>query len=181
MTRSGCASAVRLKGRCPLISAKVGIGLTPIPVISVAGSTASANKPPYSSAWGWRKPPPPQRLHPSGGDGCQGWSSVRKWSNDHFRNFAGTGATPAPLRSDHRRGRRMPAGRPQSRVSAATERQRDESRVIALLHPDQDGALALGPRRCNDLAHIRWRGDGFPGNLENDVTCREPVICRDAA
>ena len=28
MTRSGCASAARLKGRCPLISAKMGIGHT---------------------------------------------------------------------------------------------------------------------------------------------------------
>jgi len=28
VTRSGCASAARLKGRCPLISAKMGIGHT---------------------------------------------------------------------------------------------------------------------------------------------------------
>ena len=180
VTRSGCASADRLKGRCPLISAKVGIGHTNSGHFG-GGVNCLGQGSPQSYARGWRRPPPPQRLHPSGGDGCQGWSSVRKWPNDRFRNFAGTGATPAPLRSDHRRGRRMPAGRPQSRVLAATERQRDETRVVALLHSDQDGALALGPRRCDDLAHIRWCGDGFPGNLENDVTCREPVICRNAA
>src|SRR4029079_3182390 len=99
VTRSGCASATRLKGRCPLISAKVGIGHTNS---CHFGGGVNCFQPwvPYSYARGWRKTPPPQRLHPSGGDGCQGWSSVRKWPNqDHFRNLAGTGAMPAPLRS----------------------------------------------------------------------------------
>ena len=103
---------------------------------------------PISYARGWRRPPPPQRPHPSGGDGCQGWSSRSKVAQlrSHFRNFAGTGTMPAPLRSDHRRGRRMPAGRPQSRVSAAAQRQRDEARVVTLLHADQDAALCLRVR-----------------------------------
>ena len=55
--------------------------------------------------------------------------------------LAGTGAMPVPLRSDHRRGRRMPAGRPQTRVSAAAQRQRDKARVVTLLHADQDCRL----------------------------------------
>src|SRR6188472_482346 len=80
VTRSGCASAARLKGRCPLISAKVGIGHTNS---SHFGGGVNCLGPRFlhSYARGWRRPPPPQRLHPSGGDGCQGWSSVRKWPN----------------------------------------------------------------------------------------------------
>src|SRR6185503_9941460 len=95
---------------------------------------------------------PPQR-----GRRMPGLELRSKVAQEPLPEFAGTGAMPAPLRSDHRRGRRMPAGRPQSRISAAAERQRDEARVVALLHADQDCPFALRPCGRDDLAHVRWR------------------------
>ena len=154
VTRSGCASAARLKGRCPLISAKVGIGHT--------------NSSHFSGGVNYLQPWAPIRTRGGGGNRHPLYDSTPAGATDarvgapfesgpsenHSRNFAGTGALPAPLRSDHRRGRRMPAGRPQSRVSAAAQRQRDEASVVTLLHADQDCPFALCPRSRDDLAHV---------------------------
>ena len=107
VTRSGCASAARLKGRCPLISAKVGIGHT--------NSSHFGGGVNYLQPWG------PIRTLGGGGNRHPLYDSTPAGATDarvgapfesgpsenHSRNFAGTGALPAPLRSDHRRGRRM--------------------------------------------------------------------------
>src|SRR4029079_6719678 len=71
--------------------------------------------------------------------------------------FSRDGRDARPVEVDHLRGRRMPAGRPQTRVSAAVQRQRDEARVVTLLDADQDCPFALCPCSRDDLAHVRWR------------------------
>jgi len=66
-------------------------------------------------------PPPPPRPHPSGGDGCRGWSSYRKRppSMRPPSAIAGTGSTPVPLRADQPAGATDAGGRPQTHPPAS--------------------------------------------------------------
>ena len=156
MTRSGCASVARLKGRCPLISAKVGIGHTNS---SHFGGGVNCLQPdPLVVREGVAETATPSTTPPQRGRRMPGLELRSKVTQPRsLPEFSRDGRDARPVEVDHRRGRRMPAGRPQTRVSAAAQRQRDKARVVTLLHADQDRPFALRPRGRDDLAHIRRR------------------------
>ena len=134
---------------------------------------------PRSYARGWRKPPPPQRPHPGGGDGCQGWSSDRK-------RVHASAARRSVISRDGRDARPVEVGPPAGAtdagstssklLSAAAKRQGDKARVVTLLHADQHAALAFRSRAGDDIAHIGRRRNRFAGNFHDDIACREAMV-----
>src|SRR3954454_6038704 len=84
-----------------------------------------------------------------------------------------------PPGSLRRRGRRLPAGRPELVVSApafkqarqltASDGNREEARVVAGFDAQQDRPFAAGPRIRESLAHLLRRGDALACDVENDI------------
>jgi hypothetical protein len=81
-----------------------------------------------------------------------------------------------PVEVDGRRGRRLPAARPNLKTSAVADRQSDEAGVVTRFHPQQHGTFAFRARAGDFLAHVGGRGNGLAGDLQNDVAGREAVI-----
>ncbi len=69
----------------------------------------------------------------------------------------------------------MPVGVPKT-MSAAAERQGDETRVVALFDAKQNATLSFSARARDNIAHIGRRRNGFAGDLEDHVSGRETVI-----
>src|SRR5689334_8797679 len=90
-----------------------------------------------------------------------------------------------PPGSLRRRGRRLPAGRPERVVCApafkgarqltASDGNREEPRVVAGLDAKQDRALAAGARIAKSLAHLLGRSDALTCDIENDVAVLEAM------
>ena len=101
MTRSGCASTVRPKGRCPLISAKGGIGHTNSSHFRDEAKPLSRSAS-FSYARGWRKTTTPSTTPPQRGRRMPGLELVSKAAPGKagLREHGGTGMQPVPLRAD---------------------------------------------------------------------------------
>src|SRR4051794_28265452 len=90
-----------------------------------------------------------------------------------------------PPGSLRRRGRRLPAGRPELVVSApafkqarqltASDGNREEARVVAGFDAQQDRPFAAGPRIRESLAHLLRRGDALTCDVENDIAILEAL------
>src|SRR5215470_3992730 len=95
-----------------------------------------------------------------------------------------------PPGSLRRRGRRLPAARPELGVSApafkrarqltACDRHREEARVVARLDAKQDRAFAARARVREGLAHLLRRRDTLSCDVENDVAVLEALARRRA-
>src|ERR1044072_6840471 len=100
------------------------------------------------------------------------------------------GVSTHPPGSLRRRGRRLPAGRPELGVLApafklarqltACDRHREEARVVARLDAKQDRALAPRPGIREGLAHLLRGGDALACDIENDVAVLEALLRRRA-
>src|SRR4029077_18201711 len=120
-------------------------------------------------------PPPPIRPGPVGGHG-EGRGRVVS---------AGMGCYTHPPGSLRRRGRRLPAGRPElvssapafkrARRSTASERNREEPGVLTRLHAQQDRPLAARARIREGLAHFVGARHTLAGNIEDHVTGTEAL------
>src|ERR1051325_575053 len=90
-----------------------------------------------------------------------------------------------PPGSLRRRGRRLPAGRPELVVSApafkrarqltASDGNREEPRVVARLDAQQDRSLAAAARIRESLAHLLGRGDALARDVEDDIPVAEAL------
>src|SRR3954470_15047266 len=90
-----------------------------------------------------------------------------------------------PPGSLRRRGRRLPAGRPELVVSApafkqarqltASDWNREEARVVAGFDAQQDRPFAAGPRIREGLAHLLRRGDALTCDVENYIAVLETL------
>src|SRR5206468_3138879 len=90
-----------------------------------------------------------------------------------------------PPGSLRRRGRRLPAGRPELVVSApafkqarqltASDGNREVARVVAGFDAQQDRPFAAGPRIRKSLAHLLRRGNALTCNVENDIAVLEAL------
>ena len=88
---------------------------------------------------------------------------------------AGTGSRPVPRVRPPAGRRRMPADRPTS-ASGVAERQRDETRALARLHPQQHRVLAAALRGLEvACATSPGLGDRLAADVENDVADLEAV------
>src|SRR3954463_3150895 len=92
-----------------------------------------------------------------------------------------------PPGSLHRRGRRLPVGRPElvvlapafkrARQLTASNWDREEARVVARLDAQKDCPFAAGPRIRESLADLLRCGHALPSDIENHVTILETVRC----
>ena len=73
----------------------------------------------------------------------------------------------------------MPVGVPKT-ISAAAERQGDETRVVTFFHAKQNATLSFSTRAREDIANIGRCRNGFAGNLKDHISGRETVIGGDA-
>src|SRR6185369_4948358 len=95
------------------------------------------------------------------------------------------GCDTHPPGSLRRRGRRLPAGRPElvysppafkrARRSTASERNREEPGVLTRLHAQQDRSLAARARIREGLADFVRARHALAGNIEDDVSGAESV------
>src|SRR5437763_15814930 len=95
------------------------------------------------------------------------------------------GCDTHPPGSLRRRGRRLPAGRPElvysapafkrARRSTASERNREEPGVLARLHAQQDRPLAARARIREGLADFVGARHALAGDIKNHVSGAEAV------
>src|SRR5262245_54038953 len=126
---------------------------------------------------GGRYPPPPLRPHPSGGDGCRGWSSYRKRppsKRARLPQLPGRARQPVPLRADLPAGATDAGGCPQN--SPAREREGNESQAVTLFHSNENASLTFRASLVDHVAHVSRRGHGFAADLEDHIASREPLV-----
>src|ERR1043165_2882862 len=122
-------------------------------------------------------PPPPIRPGPVGGHGEGRGRAV----------VTGMGCYTHPPGSLRRRGRRLPAGRPElvysapvfkrARHSTASDGNREEPRVFARLEAQQDRPLAAGAGVRESLAHLLGARHALARDIEDHVAGTEALLC----
>ena len=138
------------------------------------GSIPSSNQPPSNGEGG--RPRHPPLYHPSGGDGCQGWSSNRKGagSGDLSGISRDSGHDARPVRADHQRGRRMPVARPQSRVRCSPSGRATKREPLPFF--TRRSTLCFPSVRAFATTEFGGCRNRFAGDLEDYIAGGEAMV-----